>query len=128
MQKLQQGAKQLQPLQVGQEVAIQDPLSGGKAGRWTKSGTVVEVLPYDAYQVRIHGSRHVSKRNRSHLRKITLFTPEVKLYPAASPEALTAPQEGVTESGQVRSSAATPQLGLAIPATTQAVAGRSARR
>ena len=78
-EKLQQGAKQLQPLQVGQEVAIQDPPSGGKAGRWTKSGTVVELLPYDAYQVRIHGSWHMSKCNRSHLQKIALFTPEVRL-------------------------------------------------
>ena len=96
-EKLQQGAKQLQPLQVGQEVAIQDPPSGGKAGRWTKSGTVIEVLPYDAYQVRIHGSWHLSKRNRSHLQKIAPFTPEVKLYPAASLAAQTAPQEDVTE-------------------------------
>ena len=63
-EKLQQGAKQLQLLRVGQEVAIQDPPSGGKAWRWMKSGTVVEVLLYDAYQVRIHGSRHMSKQNR----------------------------------------------------------------
>ena len=48
-EKLQQGAKQLQPLKVGQEVVIQDPPSGRKAGRWTKSGTIIEVFPYDAY-------------------------------------------------------------------------------
>ena len=71
------------------------PSVRGQGRRWTKSGTVVEVLPYDAYQVRIHGSRHVSKRYRSHLRKIAPFTPEVKLYPAASPEAQTAPQTGL---------------------------------
>ena len=57
---------------------------------------MVEVLTYDAYQVRIHGSRHVSKHNRSHLQKIAPFTPEVKLYPAASLEAQMAPQKDVT--------------------------------
>ena len=97
-EKLEQGARQLEPLLVGQEVAVQDPPAGGKAGRWNKSGTVVEVLPYDAYLVRIHGSRYVSKRNRSHLRKIAPFKPEEKLYPAVSPEAQAVPQEEVLES------------------------------
>ena len=78
-------------------MVIQDSPTGGKAGRWTKSGTVIEVLPYDAYQVRIYGSQHVTKRNRSHLQKIAQFTPEVRLYPAASPEAQSAPQETITE-------------------------------
>ena len=96
-ERLQQGTKQLEPLKVGQEVAIQDPPTGGRAGRWTKLGAVIEVLPYDAYQVRIHGSWHISKRNSNHLRKIAPFNPEVKLYPAASPEAQSVPQETITE-------------------------------
>ena len=97
-ERLEQGARLLEPLLVGQEVAVQDPSVGGKAGKWNKSGTVVEILPYDAYLVRIHGSRHVSKRNRSHLRKIAPFKPEERLYPAVSPEAQTIPQDEVIES------------------------------
>ena len=72
---LQHGAKPLPPLQDGDTVAVQDLTNKGNPGRWTKSGVIVEVLPHDAYLVKVHGSRALTKRNRRFLRKITPFTP-----------------------------------------------------
>ena len=72
---LQHGAKSLPPLNNGDTVAVQDLTNKGKPGRWTKSGIIVEVLPHDAYLVKVHGSRALTKRNRRFLRKITPFTP-----------------------------------------------------
>ena len=69
------GAKPLPPLHNGDTVAVQDLTNKGKPGRWTKSGIIVEVLPHDAYLVKVHGSRALTKRNRRFLRKITPFTP-----------------------------------------------------
>ena len=54
---------------------MQDLTNKGQPGRWAKSGTIVEVLPHDAYLVKVHGSRALTKRNRRFLRKITPFTP-----------------------------------------------------
>ena len=91
------GAKKLEDLQPGQEVVLQDPPAGGKPGKWTKSGTVVEKLPFDAYLVRVHGSRSLTKRNRSHIKRIVPLFPEERLYPTASPAAQSVPEEQVTE-------------------------------
>ena len=48
-ERLERNTRRLQVLPYGTEVAIQDPGTGGKTGRWTKSGTVVESLPHDSY-------------------------------------------------------------------------------
>ena len=77
-EKLQQGARTLPPLSCGDTVVLQDlQTNNGKPGRWTKSGEVVEVLPYDAYLVRVHGSRAVTQRNRRFLRKMNPFSPAI---------------------------------------------------
>ena len=81
----------------GDEVSIQDPAAGGKAGRWSKSGTIVECLPFDAYLVRTHGSRAVSQRNRIHLRKILPLAPEEIIVPTNSPEIIDVPEATKTE-------------------------------
>ena len=61
-------------------VAVQDQQAkNGKPGRWTKSGEVVEILPFDSYMVRIHGSRAATQRHRRFLRKITPFKPAVPI-------------------------------------------------
>jgi len=75
-QRLKHGSRALPPLNCGDTVVLQDlQTNNGKPGRWTKSGEVVEVLPYDAYLVRIHGSRGVTQRNRRFLRKMQPFSP-----------------------------------------------------
>ena len=75
---LRHGSRPLPPLAQGATVVIQDQqANNGKAGRWTKSGEVIEILPHDSYLVKVHGSRAVTKRNRQFLRKITPFQPAI---------------------------------------------------
>ena len=40
---------------------------------------MVEILPFDSYMVRIHGSRAATQRHRRFLRKITPFKPAVPI-------------------------------------------------
>ena len=73
---LQHGARALPPLKLGDTVAIQDQAAkNGKAGRWTKSGVVVEILPHDSYMVKVHGNRSITQRNRRFLRRLFPFKP-----------------------------------------------------
>ena len=75
---MKHGARALPPLVIGDTVAAQNQSqSNGKPGRWDKSAIVVEILPHEAYRVKIHGSRQVTLRNRRFLRKLTPFTPAV---------------------------------------------------
>ena len=69
---------------------------GWKAGRWTKSGTVVECLPHDSYLVRVHRSRALTRRNRIHLRKILPMVPDKYIIPVDHPSAAEAPEETKT--------------------------------
>ena len=95
--RLDQSARALPPLPRGAEVAIQDPGINGKPGRWSKTGTVVECLPYDAYMVRVHGSRSVSKRNRVHLRRILPLAPEQYIIPVHNEKVPEIPEHTKTE-------------------------------
>ena len=75
---LKHGARALPPLAIGDTVAVQDQSqSNGKPGRWDESAVVVEILPHQAYMVKIHGSRQLTQRNRRFLRKVIPFTPAV---------------------------------------------------
>ena len=57
----------LQPLKEQDKVLIQN--QAGKAPlRWEKTGTVVEVLPFDQYIVKVSGSNRLTRRNRKFLR------------------------------------------------------------
>ena len=76
-ERLSFGAKPLPPLVIGDVVTVQDQTDPRKAGKWTKTGTVVEVMPHDSYMVRIHGSRAPTQRNRKFLRKISPFHPMI---------------------------------------------------
>ena len=87
-ERLTFGAKPLPPLALGDMVTVQDQTDPRKAGKWTKTGTVVEILPHDSYMVRIHGSRAPTQRNRKFLRKISPFHP---MIPVQQDEFLPAP-------------------------------------
>ena len=76
-ERLTFGAKPLPPLALHDVVTVQDQSDPRKAGKWTKTGTVVEILPHDSYMVRIHGSRAPTQRNRKFLRKISPFHPMI---------------------------------------------------
>ena len=60
----------LQPLQVGDPVAVQNQ-TGNHPSRWDKTGFVVETLPHRQYRIRIDGSRRLTLRNRRFIRKIS---------------------------------------------------------
>ena len=50
---------------------IQDQDKASSTHRqWNKTGVVVDIGPYDAYQVRVDGSRHITKRNRQYLKPL----------------------------------------------------------
>ena len=87
-EQLHHGTRPLPPLAVGSHVAVQDQT--GKTPRaWTKTGTILEVLPHHSYLVRIDGSNRVTKRNRQFLRSIKPFSPP--MFPAAPLLPVTAP-------------------------------------
>ena len=72
VEKLNAHARDLPPLALGQTCLIQNQ-RGHLRNRWHQTGTVVEILPYDRYVVRVHGSRNTTTRNRRFLRKYTPY-------------------------------------------------------
>ena len=61
-------------LEVGTAVDIQNQLGNHKR-RWDKRGVVVQVKGHDQYEVRVDGSRQLTKRNRKFLRPFKPVTP-----------------------------------------------------
>ena len=57
----------LKPLVEGEKVLIQNQ-TGRFPLKWEKTGTVVEVLPFDQYIVKVSGSNRLTRRNRKFLR------------------------------------------------------------
>ena len=78
-EQLSVGSKHLPPLNLGDNVAIQDPSKLGKPGKWTKTGVVTDCLPYNSYELKVDGSNLLTKRNRVHIRKITPFVSQIML-------------------------------------------------
>ena len=72
-ERLNQSARQLQPLSIGDHVLIQNQ-HGNHPTKWDKSGVIVEVKDHDQYVVKVDGSRRVTLRNRRFLRKFTPVT------------------------------------------------------
>ena len=71
-ESLKQGCKNLKNLVTGDNVYVQNQ-AGPSPNKWSKSGTIIEVLPHDSYLVKIHGSNTVTKRNRKFLRQFSPF-------------------------------------------------------
>ena len=82
--------RKLPDLQLYDVVAIQDQ-TGSTPRRWSKTGTVMEVLGHDAYLIKVDGSSRLTKRNRQFLRRITPYQcdtdelPEQGLSPSIPP-------------------------------------------
>ena len=57
----------VKPLKETDKVLIQNQ-TGKSPLRWEKTGTVVEVLPFDQYIVKVNGSNRLTRRNRKFLR------------------------------------------------------------
>ena len=93
-------SKALSPLSLGQEVLVQDQNKASRTHKqWTRTGIIVHVGKYDDYQVRLHGSRVLTKRHRQFLRPIKpsldVFqpTPAPSIPPSHSVHPKPQPQE-----------------------------------
>ena len=62
---------------VGAVVQVQNQ-AGPHKDKWDLSGTVVVVLPHDAYHVKMDGSGRVTKRNQRFLRPIVPYSSLLK--------------------------------------------------
>ena len=69
-ESLKEHTRPLPPLNPGDRCYIQNQ-AGNHPKRWNRSGTVLEVLGYDSYLVKVDGSGRVTQRNRRFLRKFT---------------------------------------------------------
>ena len=66
---LNKHARPLSPFKLGDRVFVQNQ-SGQHPTKWDKLGTVVEILNFDQYTVKMDGSGRVTKRNRRFLRPV----------------------------------------------------------
>ena len=77
-ESLREHSQPLRPLAVGDRCYVQNQ-TGNFPRRWDRSGTVVEDLGHDSYNVKIDGSGRLTRRNRQFLRKFTAPTLHVDL-------------------------------------------------
>ena len=73
---LSEHSRPMPPLVPGDRCYIQNQ-HGNHPTRWDKSGTVVESLEHDAYNVKVDGSGRITKRNRRYLRKFVPATVDI---------------------------------------------------
>ena len=64
--------RKLKELCIGDNVHIQDQ-QGTTPHKWSKSGVIVDSLPFNSYLVKVDGSSRLTKRNRQFLRKFVPF-------------------------------------------------------
>ena len=69
-------AHPLPPLIPGDRCYIQNQ-HGNKPKKWDRSGTIVESLGFDSYNVKVDGSGRITKRNRRYLRKFIPVTLDI---------------------------------------------------
>ena len=67
-ESLQEHSRSLPTLVVGDRCYIQNQ-TGNHPKRWDRSGTVVEVLGHDSYNMKVDGSGRLTRRNRQFLRQ-----------------------------------------------------------
>ena len=83
-ERLSRGARQLPPLQPGDQVQVQDQ-HGNSPRQWSKTGVVIEAEGFDSYLISLDGSRQLTKRNRKFLRKISTHPDSYKHSESAQP-------------------------------------------
>ena len=109
-QALLQHTHPLPPLQVGSTVQVQNQ-RGPHANKWDLSGVITEILPFDAYMIRMDGSGRATKRNRRFLKQILPYNSAIqhKNAPLSSPFANDISNTGPTadQAGRPSSTAAT---------------------
>ena len=66
----------LKPLPIRSQVLIQSLTMKNKL-RWTQTGTIVEILPFRQYKIRLDGSGRIVLRNRRHLKPCHIINPSI---------------------------------------------------
>ena len=79
---LSEHTRELTPLLIGDVVQVQNQ-TGHSAKKWDKSGSVVKVLPFNQYRVKVDGSGRVTLRAQQFLWQIFLYV--VEKSPRAEP-------------------------------------------
>lgn len=126
-ERLSAGARELPPLKVGDTVVVQDQSSPNKPGKWTKTGVIVETLPYHSYTVRMHGSRAPTQRNRRFLRKITPFASLLPHEPCPLPTSGPATRSAPSPTPPTAPATTPPQAAMPPIPTSQDIPSSSAR-
>ena len=99
--KLKSPSKNLKPLNVGDTVQVQNQ-RGNNANKWDYSGTVVEKLDFDAFNIKMNGSGRITKRNRRFLRPIIPFINDKKQVDANINSGQSADEAGRPRSDQLQ--------------------------
>ncbi|KAK3719595.1 hypothetical protein QZH41_015737, partial [Actinostola sp. cb2023] len=81
-ESLKAHSRPLRPLAIGETVFLQNQ-RGPTPNKWDRSGTVLESLGHDQYQVKVDGSGRLTLRNRRFLRAYKPVTPSIRPQPAA---------------------------------------------
>ena len=63
------GSRSLPTLSVGDHIRVQNQTTN-RTTKWDKTGMVIKDLGNRQYEIMIYGSRHITMRNRRHLRRI----------------------------------------------------------
>ena len=77
MVSLAEHSRQLQALQVGDDVFVQNQ-TGSSPTKWDRTGTVMEVKPNEQYLLKILGTERVTLRNKRFLWKIKDYNAEMR--------------------------------------------------
>ena len=99
--KMPKPGKNLRPLNVGDEVRIQNQI-GRCPKKWSNTGKIIEVKPYRQYLVMPKGSNRATLRNRKFLRKTSEVRQSRRSEPSTTIPNNTPPQPSVEESGVLR--------------------------
>ena len=106
------GTRTLKPLEIAQEVVIQDQVRGSK--RWNRTGIIIECLPNRQYKIRLHDTGNTTIRNRRFLKPSHTGLQRVGPYagPLSGPNVTQVNNDASQETpveGEERDSAVSPQ-------------------
>ena len=86
-EKLNEHAKQLPPLHVGEKCFLQNQ-TGNHPTKWDRTGTIVEKAQHNQYMIKVDGSGRLTKRNRRFIRAFKPASSTVEAAPHGPPHNL----------------------------------------
>ena len=73
-------SRSLPPLQIGDRCLIQNQ-HGRYPRKWERSGVVVKIFPFDKYELKVDGSRCLTRRNRKFIRRLKTASTAIQRAP-----------------------------------------------